>query len=123
MILSFKQELEYMKGKILSGIKIHSIRLDPGNRWKPGRKIHFATGVRTPNYHCFKEGVCKSVQEISFDYDPVYLDPIVFIDNIKIDTFRRSLNINDGFKTLYAFYKFFNKNFKGKIIHWTDFRY
>ena len=28
--------------------KLHTIRDDPHNRWKPGMKIHFATGVRSP---------------------------------------------------------------------------
>lgn len=30
---------------------------------------------------------------------------------------------NDGFDDVYQFYKWFNKDFKGKIIHWTEFRY
>lgn len=58
MILSFKKQFSE---PILKGTKIHTIREDKPNRWKPGNKIHFANGVRTQNYNCFKESVCISV--------------------------------------------------------------
>ncbi len=41
-----------------------TIRDDPNNRWQAGRKIHFATGVRTKNYHCFAMGECQSTSEL-----------------------------------------------------------
>ena len=122
MILSFKQEF---KEKILDGTKIHSIRLDPGNRWKPGLKIHFATGVRTKNYHCFKEGICVSVQKISIHYhkNTKHYFQDIYVDNKPIDIFRTALFINDGFNNLYDFHNFFNESFSGTIVHWTYFRY
>jgi len=30
---------------------------------------------------------------------------------------------NDGFESLQDFFNWFNKPFRGKIIHWTDFKY
>ena len=30
---------------------------------------------------------------------------------------------HDGFNSMEDFFKWFDKDFKGKIIHWTDFRY
>jgi len=45
-----------------------TIRDDPHNRWKAGRKIHFATGVRTKLYDCFAMGECKKVERIHFDW-------------------------------------------------------
>jgi hypothetical protein len=30
---------------------------------------------------------------------------------------------NNGFDTVKDFFEYFNKDFKGKIIHWTDFKY
>lgn len=121
MILSFKRQF---KQKILNGTKIHTIRLDPHNRWNPGMKIHFATGVRTKNYEQFMEGKCKSVQ---------YID-IEWYDNknrIFISINQRPLNQNeiakliksDGFDSFEQFQKWFNSDFSGKIIHWTDFKY
>ncbi len=47
MVLGFK---ERFVGRILSGVKIHTIREDGHNRWRVGRRIEFATGVRTKNY-------------------------------------------------------------------------
>lgn len=52
MILSFKEQFI---PKILDGTKIHTIREDKKNRWEAGKKIHFATGVRTKNYKCPKK--------------------------------------------------------------------
>ena len=61
MILSFKPQFN---DKIIKGIKIHTIREDKHNRWKPGRTIQFANGIRTKNYKQFFEGECKSIQPI-----------------------------------------------------------
>jgi hypothetical protein len=30
---------------------------------------------------------------------------------------------NDGFDSIEDFFSYFDKGFKGKIIHWTDLRY
>lgn len=43
MILSFKKQF---LDPIITGSKIHTIRADKPNRWKPGNKIHFATGEK-----------------------------------------------------------------------------
>ena len=61
MVLGFKEQ--FVK-PILSGDKIHTIRADQFDRWYAGRNIHFATGVRTKDYNCFKEGECVGVQNI-----------------------------------------------------------
>ncbi len=124
MILSFKKQF---KEPILKGTKKHTIREDKPNRWKVGNKIHFATGVRTKNYECFKEGVCVSVQEIEITR-PVwseYLnDTIVRIDGIALtEKEQQQLAWNDGFTNLIDFWLWFKGDFKGKIIHWTDLKY
>ena len=33
------------------------------------------------------------------------------------------LAINDGFESLKHFFEYFNEDFEGKIIHWTDLKY
>ena len=121
MILGFK---ERFKQPILDGTKIHSIRADKYNRWRSGRAIQMATGVRTKRYECFKTEQCRSVQEIEIGYSD-------FVENITVKVDGRmllveeilQLALNDGFKGVFDFFIWFSDGFKGKIIHWTDFRY
>lgn len=120
MILSFKEQLPE---KIMNGTKIHSIRTDPHNRWKAGRKIHMATGVRTKNYNCFNETVCTAVQSIHCSHDELGILR-VWIDRYPLDYGTiKMLAANDGFGSVKDFRQWFNTDFKGKIIHWTDLRY
>lgn len=120
MILSFKSQF---KQPILDGTKIHSIREDPHNRWRPGMKIHAATGVRTKNYQCFSLLKCVSVQPIVLSKGLGFRDARV--NGNHIDPYQ--LSENDGFEFVGDFFEWFFPNgegvFKGKIIHWTDFQY
>ena len=127
MILGFKQQF---KESILTGRKKHTIREDKHNRWEHGKQIHFATGVRTKNYKQFKSKKCVSVQDIEIIYNlngerEMYNKGIwVLVDNIHINDFwLLELAYNDGFNSIEEFFKWFNKDFKGRIIHWTDMRY
>lgn len=72
MVIGFKEQFVY---KILNGTKIHTIREDKHDRWRPGMTMHMATGVRTKNYKQFHEDNCTSVQEISIfpEYEEVWL--------------------------------------------------
>lgn len=140
MILGFKKTMlvdgkikpTNFVDKIKNGVKLHTIRQDSSRRWKAGNSIQFATGVRTKYYDKFKEGECKSVQEIEIqylnysgaDYPIVVIDgfhfynPIVNIDYGMVD-----LAINDGFDSIEDFFKWFKEDFKGVLIHWTDMKY
>ena len=130
MILGFKP---IFPEPILKEIKIHSIREDKHNRWKKDRKIHMATGVRTKNYHCFKEDVCRGTQKIKIRLldaplcIEIYIDGEIRYNSLIPDKDRSffiwSLSKNDGFDSINDFFKWFNTDFDGKIIHWTDFRY
>lgn len=124
MILGFKQQF---KEPTLKGTKIHTIREDKHNRWKAGKIIHFATGVRTKNYNCFKEGVCVSVQTIEIKHNKnvcKVLSRTVIVDGRELEpTEILRLAKNDGFKTKNDFFDWFNKDFKGKLIHWTNKKY
>ncbi len=124
MILAFKNKF---KEPILKGTKKHTIRADKHNRWKAGNKIHCATGVRTKNYSCFKEYVCISTQKIEITR-PVwseYLnDAVVKVDGkVLTEKEQQQLAWNDGFANLLEFWLWFNEDFTGKIIHWTDLKY
>lgn len=133
MILQFKKR--FVK-KIENGTKKHTIREDKHDRWRKGRKIHMATGVRTKNYQQFAEKTCTGTQDISIRYSDdkqlvrVIIDDHFFgtalFDHGKVFCFLMRLeNLvrNDGFDSVEDFFEWFNKDFDGKIIHWTNLRY
>jgi len=132
MILSFSKkwpwnnEPTHFKKKIKNGTKIHSIRVDQHERWREGMDIHFATGMRTPNYDNFQMGKCTGVQHIEVINRESLSGPEQMI---RVDGFNLSIElaeelaINDGFDSLEQFFKWFDSDFEGRLIHWTDERY
>ncbi len=143
MILGFKTEifgkptnfvskicLAYIFNKPANIQKIHTIR--KGNRFKGGEKLHMATGVRTKHYEQFNlniEGLqrCISVQDIKISWKefPFFSTCIIEIDGKEIQD-KSILAMNDGFTDTLNyehFLKYFNTDFEGQIIHWTDYRY
>lgn len=114
--------------------KIHTIRRDEKDRWKPGNKIHFVTGNRTKDRFQFAPVLTvKAIQKIRIlqcDGNPcVYLwagDEVGFMPFAfqgYNDEGLKALAINDGFESVEAFFEYFNEDFEGKIIHWTDTKY
>ena len=118
--------------------KIHTFR--KGNRWRVGRWIQFATGVRTPKYHCLVESQCMGVQDAEIEFNPlsgelsihVYNDPLnptssEILSKDKILLFA----VNDGFDSLDDMIGWFfpsngdssPQTILGQIIHFTDFKY
>lgn len=50
--------------------------------------------------------------------------PRVWIDSAEVlESVIRELAINDGFGSVDDFFRWFNKDWSGYILHWTDFRY
>lgn len=116
--------------------KLHTIREDKKNRWRVGTNIDFFINYRQKNMFRFAPVLpVVSIQEFEVNYVPtgknLDLQPIVFIDKkffyhnlISNDTSKMFLLAkNDGFDSIPAFFDYFNKDFKGKIIHWTDLKY
>lgn len=103
--------------------KIHTIREDEKNRWYPGRKIHFVINNRTKER--FQFAPLLHVQDI--DHIDIYWDngePTVYLNGRLVSSDTVSLIAsNDGFDTTEDFFKYFNEDFSGKIIHWSDFQY
>lgn len=132
MVLGFKQGYGFVE-KIGAKTKVHSIREDKHNRWHAGMRIHMATGVRTKGYCCFNDkDECKSTQRIEIKYINKSMGvPVIIIDGrehwfVEDERDRRvilALANNDGFDTIRDFCKWFDRDFVGKIIHWTDLRY
>ncbi len=109
--------------------KIHTIREDKHNRWKAGNLIHFYIYTRTKNQLLFAPILkCKSVQSIEvLWHDPdgfLTATPRVYINQRWIigDELKK-LALNDGFESTETFFAYFNTDFKGKLIHWTDLKY
>jgi len=82
-----------------------------------------ATGVRTKKYRCFKRSVCISTQRIQIAYKKHHAI-FVYIDGRKLMPMEvLKLARNDGFESLHEFFKWFDKDFTGKIIHWSNKKY
>ena len=122
MVIAFQKQF---KDVILSGSKKHTIREDKHNRWKPGMKMHMASGVRTKDYNQFYEAVCVSTQKIEVIRTSDYLEEtIIKIDGKILNQSEvQKLAWNDGFHNQIELFLFFSDGFKGKIIHWTELKY
>lgn len=130
MILSFKKQF---KAKILSGAKKHTIRQDSKNRWQVGKKIHFATGLRTKNYNQFAEGICTAIEpfEVKYVYKGNETTVNVYVNNellgqaiwVNCKLVNSSFSVDmlsadDGFTRTNDFFEWFSEDFKGRLIHW-----
>ena len=140
MTLSFSQKFPdksptLFVEKILSGSKIHTIRKDEKDRWKVGTNIHFVINNRTKNRFQFAPILpVKSIQKFRVSWDDgivhIYIDDILFYTNIGLHSrfieFHKQMQKfaeNDGFSDIKSFLSWFNDDFDGKIIHWTDSYY
>ena len=115
--------------------KIHTIREDKYDLWKPGRKIHMAVFNRTEHRFQFAPVLeCKSVQRITIAH--INKTHIVHIGDdciLPISDYAicggiiplklKKLVRNDGFNSAEDFFRYFNKDFTGKIVHWTEYKY
>jgi hypothetical protein len=103
--------------------KKHTIRFDVYDRWKAGNNIHFLVGNQTKHRFQFAPVVpCKSVQKIEIIQHGLIL--IVKVDDrgLSLEEIEQ-LAINDGFNSIDHFRKWFNTDFKGNLIHWTNLKY
>lgn len=115
--------------------KLHTIRRDENNRWRAGMDIHMVVkpkGRFSAGFQFAPVIKCVSVQEIvinhyaGFEIRGIMIGPFA---SVKIDgkilryEAIKQLAINDGFDSFEAFCSYFNKDFTGKIIHWTDLKY
>lgn len=113
--------------------KIHTFRNDPHNRWKVGMKIHPVIKNRTKNRFQFApELEVKGIQNIEIIYSDEDLcewygvEPVIKIDGRVLDYHSgemEQLALNDGFQSTHQFCHWFSRDFAGKIIHWTNFKY
>ena len=116
--------------------KLHTIREDKNDRWKVGMKVHPVYNNRTKDRYQFAPTFeCKGIQRIEIIHFKMTIPQGLVKVWIKIDgklfydiddTLIENLKLlakNDGFKSIDEFFGYFNKDFKGKIIHFTDLKY
>jgi hypothetical protein len=119
-----------------NGTKIHAIRTEEGGLWKgkEGSPIYMEyegrKGLLDKTYRY------NGSQKIEFKWQ-TFLEGkvgqshgvILLIDGVSVvgyDDIVEQLCKNEGFKDRVEFFqnpRWFKKDFKGQIIHWTDFRY
>lgn len=114
--------------------KIHTFREDSQDRWKVGMKIHPVINNRTKNRFqfapIFKVTRIQKIEIIHSKSNPgivrIIIDKKPFYEGPTWSCYKRHLeNLvrNDGFESVEQFFAWFNKDFTGKIIHWTNFKY
>lgn len=115
--------------------KKHTFRIDSSNRWKVGMKIHPVINNRTKERFQFAPVMeVKSIQNIEIIYDEEIcnahgVEPVIKIDGRAINFHHDDIDeydklaVNDGFESVHQFCSWFDKDFTGKIIHWTDLKY
>jgi hypothetical protein len=143
--LNYAHVLGYVEDVIA---KNHTIREDKNNRWLPGIMIDFFINVRTRNMCRFAPKIpVVSTQKITINWasnvdnlkmigqeydcqcvifiDDKFFGDAIFNKGILISSSYnfKELSLNDGFDTTEDFFNYFDKNFTGKINHWTDKRY
>ena len=104
--------------------KFHTIRNEESNRWKPGMDIHFVINGRSKNRFQFAPVVkCVRVQTIEIKH--AFPHRYIFVDGRFLNSWKEMnrLAMNDGFESVEDFFKYFNQDFKGKLIHWTGLKY
>ena len=136
IIYGFLYKIKHPTGSdINTGLrpKHHTMREDKKERWKPGTKIDFFINCRQKNMFCFTPVLhVVSVQEIVIKWigfnngfrPCIWIDKKLIYDVAGINKkLMLELAQNDGFDTIEDFFAYFNEDFTGKLIHWTDLKY
>lgn len=111
--------------------KFHTFRPNLKGAWKPGVMIDFMFWSGRPYWSKPVRFAPRlpvvSVQNIRISYTAIPYPPAVFVGNGLMRRLKPEevevLARNDGFDSISDFFKWFNKDFQGSIIHWTDLKY
>ena len=116
--------------------KLHTIRKDEKNRWNPGVMIDFFINTRKKDMFRFAPRIpVISTQKIVIKHYTGMAEVLIGDEwfgsvfhhglddiyewNIDLETLAK----NDGFESVDDFFQYFNEDFNGKIIHWTNLKY
>ncbi len=119
--------------------KFHTFRQDKKNRWKNANIIDFFINTRTKEMFRFAPKLpVLNTQEVEIRWSggeintvEIWIDKECYVQNYAPDynwssqrqERMETLAHNDGFDTVEDFLAYFNTDFTGKIIHWTDKKY
>lgn len=134
MILTFSHE-SFVE-KIKSGLKIHTIRRNASSRWKIGDKIHFwKDNPRnvTKNPYSFGVGAVAQITPIEIRYFRQPISGCCYVKGNKYvmvtvggDALTReqceTLAKADGFDSFEDFLHWFDSDFDGGVICWSNFK-
>jgi hypothetical protein len=131
--MQFGKNWDWLREGCEPDAKIHTIREDKKERWKPGTKIDFFINCRQKDMFRFAPVLeVVSVQKVEIIYRGLFIAVVIdknlfytdadFTLGQGVDGMLR-LAYNDGFDTIEDFFAYFNKDFTGKLIHWTDIKY
>lgn len=106
--------------------KIHTLREDKIGKWNEGDQIDMMMNDGIKDLFRFLPPIpCKGIQRVRIEYFMgcgTY--PNAYVDGILLTCVEfEQLCINDGFDNTIDFCKYFDKDWKGKLIHWTNFKY
>ena len=109
----------------ISKLKIHTIRRDKECKWHKGNPIHFSTPIKKDESFQFAPVIeCTGKERIKIVYWSSLPKPLVMIGDTVINMKAiEQLAFNDGFDSVEDFFNWFDSDFEGWIIHWTQFRY
>lgn len=104
--------------------KLHTIRKDVDDLWRAGMEITMVIDKDSPQEFQFAPILsCQSIQKIELHktdngWVQIRIDGR-FLTAEEVQQFA----VNDGFSNADALYAYFKGSFKGKLIHWTAFKY
>ncbi len=123
MLMTFSKPV-YME-RILSGVKIHTIRTDTHKRWRVGMTAHM--WMHSPrnvskNPFPFAEADVYDVCDITISkargmVEIIPPPKIAYAPSLDVS----AVAINDGFNNAEQFFEWFGE-FKGRIIFWENLR-
>lgn len=106
--------------------KIHTMREDKIGKWNEGDQIDMMMNDGLKEFFRLLPPVlCKGIQRVKIEYfmgcgnyPNLYVDGHL-LSNEQYEQFTK----NDGFDSVEDFCLYFDKDWKGKLIHWTNFKY
>ncbi len=105
---------------IIDGVKIHTLREDPKERYKVGMILDHCTGIRTKKFKKHLQNTCTRI-------DQVYVNPrnkTVQVNGVLLTELEKQIFIaNDGFPDQESFWNWFNQPKNLRLIQWTKHKY
>lgn len=105
--------------------KVHQILTDKENVFRPNSPIiHIIKGAHSAIAQFAPRAKVVSTQTIEISHLDdgdryIWIDGSVLLNQRQMEM----LAINEGFYSLADFFAYYNEDFKGKLVHWTDLKY